>query len=610
MRNLLALRLAFGLAFSLASFTAVSSIVFLAGTGLLSQFPHPFWQWWLYLFEAGGDPVVRRWLFASGIPGGAVPLLAAAALLLRGRAVHGRTLRRDHPPAQPVTSPIRSPTDNHGHARWMTLAEARDLWPGPDPKFGGVVVGEAYVVNDDAAAAKTRFKPHDPKSWGRGGKAPLLIDPCAEGSTHSLVIAGSGSFKTVSAVSTLLTWTGSAVVLDPSAELGPMLAADRERIGHRVFVLHPKTAHDVGFNALDWIDPSSPMAETDVRAVVDWVCGDLSRDDANAEFFKNRGKSLVTCLLAHMLWDDALAPQLKTLRTLRAALVTPEPELRGILSKIHLYSKSRMARDLAGALKELVDETFSGIYTNADEDTSWLSNRAFAALVSGSSFKSADLAAGRTSVFVCVPLKALHSTPAVARVIIGALLNAAYEADGNVTGRVLFLLDEAARLGPMGIITTARDAGRKYGITLHLLYQSVGQIIEQWGTEGKRAWYESASWRGYAAVKDEETAKELAATVGEYGVLAWSEGQNTGSHGKGFEIGSRSRGRTRNYHELKRPLIRPEEIMHDAREDEMFVIPRGGRPLRCGRPIYFRRPEFARRVGVNRFVKQRKDGNG
>jgi type IV secretion system protein VirD4 len=63
-------------------------------------------------------------------------------------------------------------------------------------------------------------------------------------------------------------------------------------------------------------------------------------------------------------------------------------ELRGILSKIHLYSQSRMARDLAGALKELVDETFSGIYTNADEDTSWLSNRAFAALVSGSSFKS------------------------------------------------------------------------------------------------------------------------------------------------------------------------------------------------------------------------------
>ncbi len=58
--------------------------------------------------------------------------------------------------------------------------------------------------------------------------------------------------------------------------------------------------------------------------------------------------------------------------------------------------------------------------------------------------------------------------------LVGALLNAAYEADGKVNGRVLFLLDEVARLGFMQVIEQARDAGRKYGITLLLLYQSLG----------------------------------------------------------------------------------------------------------------------------------------
>ena len=111
-----------------------------------------------------------------------------------------------------------------------------------------------------------------------------------------------------------------------------------------------------------------------------------------------------------------------------------------------------------------------------------------------------------TDTFVCLPLKALQSTPGVASCIIGALLNAAYEANGAVDGRILFLLDEAFRLGRMNIIETAREAGRKYGITLQLLYQSVGQIIDQWGLGGKRAWYESASWRSYAGVKDAETA--------------------------------------------------------------------------------------------------------
>ena len=130
-----------------------------------------------------------------------------------------------------------------------------------------------------------------------------------------------------------------------------MLAANRARLAHTVFVLHPNTAHEVGFNVLDWIDPSSPMPKTDVCVVVDWVRGDLARHDANADLFKGRGKAFVTCLLAHMLWDDGLALELKTLRTLRVALVTPEHELRTVLAKIHLHSQSRMARDLAGALK-------------------------------------------------------------------------------------------------------------------------------------------------------------------------------------------------------------------------------------------------------------------
>ena len=47
--------------------------------------------------------------------------------------------------------------------------------------------------------------------------------------------------------------------------------------------------------------------------------------------------------------------------------------------------------------------------------------------------------------------------------------------------------------------------------------------------------------------------------------------------------------------------IRREELMNDCRTDEVFVIIRGARPLRCGRAIYFRRPELAERVAANRF---------
>lgn len=115
----------------------------------------------------------------------------------------------------------------------------------------------------------------DPATWGAGGTAPLLIDPCRSGSTHALVLAGSGGFKTTSVgVPTLLAWTGSAVVLDPAREIGPMVSACRAgKLGQRIVTLDPAAEAPArgGFNALDWIDPAGPLAETNVEAVAAWL---------------------------------------------------------------------------------------------------------------------------------------------------------------------------------------------------------------------------------------------------------------------------------------------------------------------------------------------------
>jgi type IV secretion system protein VirD4 len=501
---------------------------------------------------------------------------------------------------------IRGRSDNYGHAEWLSIRDARRLFPGEDESFGGIVVGEAYRVDQDRVAHRT-FNPADRSTWGQGGTAPLLVDPCRTGSTHALVFAGPGGFKTTSVgVPTMLTWRGAAVVLDPSREIGPMVQGYRQAaLGHRVVTLDPANPEAGAFNVLDWIDIAAPEAETNVEAAVNWICGEVrGQITSGAEFFRESGKGLIACLLADMLWNAALEPEQKTLRHLRRTLVTPEPEMRERLAHIHVVSASPLARDLAGTLKGLVAETFSGIYGNASKDTRWLSTSAYADLVSGSSFRTRDLAKGKLTVFVQVPLKTLQATPALGRVIVGALLNAAYEADGRVHGRILFLLDEVARLGYLGVLEQARDAGRKYGITLLLLYQSLGQLVGQWGREGKQAWYDATSWRLFAAVQDPDTAKELSAMCGEYGVVAMAQGNSSGSHGRGSGVGSSSSGRSENRSEIRRALIRPEEIIQDTRADEAFVLVRGARPLRCGRAIYFRRQDMAPLVAANRFHRQ------
>ena len=592
------LRLGFGLALLVAAWTVGASLVFLTGTGLLQDFPHPFWQWWLYALNFDGNPRVALWLRIGAGIGAIPPLVMVAAIIYRGRQVVGPRLRR--PLFGGIVKSPLAVTDNHGRSAWMNMSAAKERFSGPDAAFGGIVVGEAYRVDQDKVARK-RFDPDNAESWGQGGKAPLLIDPCRDGPTHSLMIIGSGGFKTTCAVSTLLHWTGSAVILDPAGELAPMLRGAREAMGHKVYELDP--AEKTGLNVVDWLDIGSPLAATNIAAVVDWVCGDTKQASKKDDFFDRMARNVVRCFVAHVLFDQNAAPEVRTLRSVRRAISMPADQIRATLRGIFETSPSAYARQLAGPLCGLVEETFSGVIGGAAEMTTWLGNEAFSDLVSGNSFKTSALLDGKTTIFLKMPMKALETEPGIARTIIGALLNAVYEADGNFSGRVLFLLDEAARLGYMKILETARDAGRKYGITLQPIYQSTGQIVEQWGEQGKRSWYDGVSYRCYAAVQDLDTATELENSFGTYGVMASSEGTNSGRAGKAMEASSLSRGSNISYHEIGRPLIRKAELMHDVRGDEQFILGRGMAPLRCGRAIYFRRPEFRDRVAANRFYQ-------
>ncbi|MER8406497.1 type IV secretory system conjugative DNA transfer family protein [Mesorhizobium sp. M1307] len=544
---------------------------------------------------------------------GVVGFLATTAgvRVLMGKSLH----------AQSVKPVERASSDIFGHADWMDIRESQNLFGGsaksPANPRGGVVIGEAYRVDQDAPARRgQKFDPRDPKTWGKGGRSPLLTFDLSWGGTHGLVFAGSGAYKTVSVcVPTLLTWRGSIVTLDPSSELAPMLTGARTAMGRRVISIDPMKGTGA-FNALDWLAKDSPLFDGDIRSVVDWICGekhtatrDAPHGTSGKAFFEGRGKAIVETLLSDIVFDKNLSDDKRNLVTLAQRLALPEAKMRDELARIFEHSSSHRARHLAGQLMGLVAETFSGVYGNMSEQTEWLANPAYAKLLSGNSFRTADLVSGKLDLFINIPMKVLESTPALARVVVGSLLNAVYEADGVLPGgRVVFLLDEVARLGYMTSLARARDAGRKYGITLVMLYQSEGQLREQWGDGGKSAWFESASWRSYAAISSLDQARAVSEALGEHGVVLSSETKNRGKSAKPLEIGTASTGASEQRSERGRRLATVSEILADARADEQFVFVQGRQPLRCGRAIYFRRPEMVARVERNRFAPQSQSG--
>jgi type IV secretion system protein VirD4 len=476
----------------------------------------------------------------------------------------------------------------HGESTWMTMSEAKRLFP----DAGGIVVGEAYRVDHDTVA-RLGFRADDRQSWGAGGRSPLLGFDGSFGSTHGLVFAGSGGFKTTSVtVPTALKWGAGLVALDPSNEVAPMVIEHRRKAGRSVFVLDPRDP-GTGFNVLDWIGRFGGTKEEDVVAVANWVVTDTGRSASiRDDFFRASALQLITALIADVCLSGHTEKANQHLRQMRANLSEPEPKLRERLQRIYDNSDSQFVRENVAPFIAMTPETFSGVYANAVKETHWLSYPNYAALVSGSSFLTDDIAGGKTDVFVNLDLKTLEAHPGLARTIIGGLLNAIYNRNGEVTGRTLFLLDEVARFGYLRILETARDAGRKYGISLVLLFQSIGQMRETYGgRDATSKWFESASWVSFAAINDPETADYISRRCG-----------NTTVEVNQLSRSSQMSGttRTRSKQLAARPLILPDEVLR-MRGDEQIVFTAGNAPLRCGRAIWFRRADMSACVAPNRF---------
>lgn len=493
-----------------------------------------------------------------------------------------------------VPEPVkRAKRGTFGDADWLPMSAAGKLFP-PD---GEIVVGERYRVDKDIVH-ELPFDPDDPATWGKGGKAPLLTYSQDFDSTHMLFFAGSGGYKTTSnVVPTALRYTGPLICLDPSTEVAPMVLEHRTRVlGREVMVLDP-TNPIMGFNVLDGIEHSR-QKEEDIVGIAHMLLSESVRfESSSGAYFQNQAHNLLTGLLAHVMLSPEYAGR-RNLRSLRQIVSEPEPSVLAMLRDIQEHSQSAFIRETLGVFTNMTEQTFSGVYSTASKDTQWLSLDSYAALVCGNAFKSSDIVSGKKDVFLNIPASILRSYPGIGRVIIGSLINAMIQADGSFKRRALFILDEVDLLGYMRLLEEARDRGRKYGISMMLLYQSLGQLERHFGRDGAVSWIDGCAFASYAAVKALDTARNISAQCGEMTVEVKGSSRNIG-----WDTNNSASRKSENVNYQRRPLIMPHEITQSMRKDEQIIIVQGHSPIRCGRAIYFRRKDMNEAAKANRFVK-------
>jgi len=267
----------------------------------------------------------------------------------------------------------------------MKLLLAEKLFP----ETGGVVIGERYRVDRDSTASQP-FRAGSAETWGAGGKSPLL---CFYGSSHGIVFAGSGGFKTTSVtIPTALTWGAALVVLDPSNEVAPIVSKHRGNANRDIFVLDPKTR-----SRLD-----RPLRRNEgggycLRRIVDYK-RQRWRPWGSRRLLPRLGLAIAhraDCRRLPLRPHDGKRPDAPAgTQNLSEA----EPKLRKRLQEIYDDSSSDFVKENVAAFVNMTPETFSGVYANAVKETHWLSYANYAALVSETSFTTGDLADGKTDV--------------------------------------------------------------------------------------------------------------------------------------------------------------------------------------------------------------------
>lgn len=358
-------------------------------------------------------------------------IVLAALGLIAGLAAATQFLAAVFGSQPALGTPLFSVGETRVYPPWAVFAWSR-AWAGAFPRPFAVAhllaFGAAFVsVLIAAAALRERSTPTafgkvgwggfaDAKAAGlfaAGGAVLGKIDGeilAFDGPEHQLLIGASRSGKGRGhVVPTLLSWGGSAVVLDVKGELAfgddrhafPGTAGFRNTLGP-VLVFAPTRADSAAFNPLFEVRRGANEVR-DVQNIVEAIVNPHGETQGAEAFWNNSAKNILTGLILHVLYAEP--PHRKNLAIVRERLRdldraaeemsstlhrrNPETDLREVHPEILHAAKSYIAGE---------ERLRSGVKATAESFFGLFADPIVAEKTSTSDFRIADLMCGERPV--------------------------------------------------------------------------------------------------------------------------------------------------------------------------------------------------------------------
>jgi type IV secretion system protein VirD4 len=264
----------------------------------------------------------------------------------------------------------------------------------------------------------------------------------------------------------------------------------------------------------------------------------------------------------------------------------------------------RLMQRLGNALSALQDRELASVLSSIGRHLSWVNNPLVEEHLSGSDFDPRDLTRQDVTVHLILPPKHLVTLSRLLRLWLTTLYGAITEGGPQEEREVLFLLDEAAVLGPMPCLYQALTLGRGYGVRCWLILQSLGQLKTLFPKDGEHQSAEaSIDHRVIFGVRDYKTAEDVSNYLGTATVAVTSTTANRGSSQTGSLAGcliadektpsiTTNRGTSETHSETGRKLMMPDEILQ-LPADAAVILAKGVPPILGKLARYYEAPELA-----------------
>lgn len=306
---------------------------------------------------------------------------------------------------------------------------------------------------------------------------------------HMLTIAGSRSGKgTTCIIPNLLTWEGSAIVIDPKGTNAAVTAERRRAMGHDVYIVDPfdvlkemrGSKEPDGFHPLGEIDLTAETASDLIAVIADAL---VVPDKAERQKHWDDGaRTIIRGLITHLLTAPESAGRSPSLALLRD-MITMLPDQQATLwsSMVKNTKAGGAARDAASrVIGGIETDEIRNILSNANKHTEWLSHPAMWRVLSRRSFSLKQLREKPTTIYLVLPLFALKEQSRFLRMFVNlAIMQMSMGGRSKIP--VLMLLDEFLTLGHMSEVEKAFVFMAGYNLIVWPFAQDYGQLQELYG---------------------------------------------------------------------------------------------------------------------------------